>query len=91
MARNSGQRYLQVEVQAMTRDPEVDAMLQAHSPRIRNRLMLLFGQQTSEKLHTRADKERLQREALAEVQAILKAETGKPGVEALYFTSFVTQ
>ncbi|MFZ5661549.1 MAG: flagellar basal body-associated FliL family protein [Pseudomonadota bacterium] len=84
-------RYLQVEVQLMTRDPEVQPVIELHAPRIRNRLLLLFSQQYSTNLRTRADKERLQREALAEVQAILKAETGKPGVEALYFTSFVTQ
>lgn len=83
--------YLQVEVQLMTRDPEIGAVVEQHAPRIRNRLLLLFSQQYSAGLRTRADKERLQREALREVQAIVAAETGRPGVEAVYFTSFVTQ
>lgn len=91
LADPDGSKYLQVEVQLMTRDPDALAQLAQHAPRIRNRLLLLYGQQHSAGLRTRADKERLQKESLAEVQAILKSETGKPGVEAVYFTSFVTQ
>lgn len=87
----SGPRYLQVEVQLVTRDPLAGAELQAHEPALRARLLMLFAQQTYEGVSTRAGKEALQAQALKEVQALMTEETGKPAAEALLFTSFVTQ
>jgi flagellar protein FliL len=84
-------RYLQVEIQVMTRDPKVVDALKAHMPMIRNRLLLLFSQKRATELRTREDKERLQADALKEVQDVLTVEIGRPGIEALLFTSFVTQ
>lgn len=52
---------------------------------------MLFAQQNAEELITRAGKEKLQAQALAEVRKLMKAETGKPGAEQLLFTSFVMQ
>lgn len=86
-----GPRYLQVEVQLVTRDPLAVAELQKHEPALRARLLMLFAQQTYEGVATRAGKEALQAQALAEVQALMLEETGKPSAEALLFTSFVTQ
>lgn len=84
-------RYLQVEMEVMSRSAAGLDSVKQHMPRIRNNLLLLLGQQKYYDLNTRAGKEKLQAEVLAEVQKILKAETGKPGVEAVYFTSFVMQ
>ena len=56
-----------------------------------HRLLLLFSQQTVEGVRSREAKEQLQADALKEVQAVLTEATGKPGIDALYFTSFVTQ
>lgn len=84
-------RYLQVDVQLMTRDPATLAAMEQHAPALRNRLLLLFGQQTSQSLAERRGKERLQQQALAEVRAVLKGETAADKVEAVYFTSLVTQ
>jgi flagellar FliL protein len=86
-----GARYLQVEVQLMTRDPEAMKNIQLHAPAIRAKLLMLFAQQNAEALITRAGKERLQNDALNDVKKLLIAETGKPSVEALLFTSFVMQ
>lgn len=86
-----GARYLQVEVQLMTRDPEALKNIQLHAPAIRAKLLMLFAQQDAEALITRAGKERLQNDALTEVKKLLIAETGKPAAEALLFTSFVMQ
>lgn len=86
-----GPQYLQVEIQLMTRDTAALANLQRHSPAIRARLLMLLAQQTSESIADRAGKEKLQAQALAEVQKLMRAETGAPGAEALLFTSFVTQ
>lgn len=85
-------RYLQIDVQVMTRDPEVIPDLETHMPLIRNNLLLLFSGQEAEKLHSAEGKEQLRTAALKEVQRILEEQTGKKEVvEALYFTSFVTQ
>lgn len=84
-------RYLQAEVQLMARDAHALDTAKAHVPVIRNSLLMLFGQQKPADLASRAGKEKLQLAALAEVQKVLNAETGKPVIEAVYFTSFVMQ
>ena len=53
--------------------------------------LLLFGQQTAAQLSQRSAKERLQEQALAEVRGVLKAERAPAKVEAVFFTSLVTQ
>lgn len=84
-------RYLQADVQLMTRDPATRAALEAQAPALRNRLLLLFGQQTTQSLAQRRGKERLQEQALAEVRSVLRGEGAPDKVEAVYFTSLVTQ
>jgi len=84
-------RYLQADVQVVTRDTATLAALDAHLPSIRNRLLLLFGQQEARQLAQRAGKERLQAAARDEVRALLKAEGAADKVEAVIFTSLVTQ
>lgn len=84
-------RYLQTEIQLMGRDPVALEAAKTHLPRIRNALLMLLSQQAPADLATREGKEKLQQAALSEVQKVLEAETGKPVVEAVYFTSFVMQ
>ena len=85
-------RFLQVEVQVMSRDKQMIDELDKHTPVIRNNLLLLFSGQTAETLHSSEGKEQLRQNALAELNKILEAETGQvEAIEALYFTSFVTQ
>jgi flagellar FliL protein len=86
-----GPRYLQVEVQLMTRDPVALKNLESNAPAIRSRLLMLFSQVQPQDIADRPGKEKLQAQALAEVQKLMKAETGNKGAEALLFTSFVTQ
>lgn len=84
-------RYLQADVQLATRDPETLKALEEQAPAVRNRLLLLFGQQTSDQLVQRSGKERLQDKALAEVKSVLKHEGASDKVDAVFFTSLVTQ
>jgi len=84
-------RFLQVSVQALTRDAEVEANIKRHLPMIRNKLVLLFSGKTSQDLGTSDGKENLRKEAKAAIQKVLKSETGKGGIEAVFFTSFVMQ
>jgi flagellar FliL protein len=85
------QHYLQTDVQVMSHDGAVADQIKMHMPRIRNNLLLLFSAQRCADVRDRAGREKLQAAALKEVQDVLQSEIGKPGVEALYFTSFVTQ
>lgn len=84
-------RYLQADVQLVTRDNETRAAVETHAPAIRNHLLLLFGQQSVAQLSQRSGKERLQAAALAEVRQVLKHEAAPDKVEAVIFTSLVTQ
>lgn len=84
-------RYMQVDLEVMARNPKAIEDAKMHMPRIRNSLLLLFGQQHAFDLSSRAGKEALQSKALAEIQRVLKEETGSPGIEAVYFSSFVIQ
>ncbi len=87
----SGLRFLQLQIEVMSRDPKVPDQIKQHMPRIRNALLLLLGQQKIAELSERSGKENLQAAVLVEIQKILKEEAGAPGVEAVYFTSFVMQ
>jgi len=86
-----GPRYLQLEVQLMTRDPRVHAAIAEHAPALRARLLLLFDEISLNDIATREDKQHLQHKALDEVRHLIQAETGSDAIEALLFTSFVTQ
>jgi len=84
-------RYLQADVQLVTRDPATLAAITANAPAIRNRLLLLFGQQSSMQLGQRSGKERLQQSARDEVRQVLKGEGAADKIESVIFTSLVTQ
>lgn len=88
---NSAARFLQINVEVMSRQLEYAEHIKKHMPVIRNNLVLLFGSQTYDQVSTLKGKEELRQKALTEVQKILEEETGDTGVEALYFTSFVMQ
>lgn len=83
--------FLQIEMQVRAKNAAVTDALKLHDPQIRNALLMLLGTQTVAEVNSREGKEALQKKVLAEIQRILKAETGKSGVDAVYFTSFVMQ
>ena len=84
-------RFLQVTVEVMARDEKIIALVEQHMPIIRNNLIVLFSSQDFTTISTRVGKERLRAQVLSEVQKVLKDETGRPGIESVYFTSFVMQ
>lgn len=91
LADEEAARYLQVEMEVMSRDAKALDEVKNHLPRIRNNLLLLLGSQRTADLATREGKEKLQAAVLADIQKTLSAETGAPGIEAVYFNSFVVQ
>jgi len=84
-------RFLQTEIEVLTRDPEVGEAIEKLMPMIRSNILLILGQQTIDTISTREGMDALQQEVLREVENILETYGGKSGVEKVYFTSFVTQ
>jgi flagellar FliL protein len=85
-------RFLQVNIQVMTRDHETSEMVKLHEPKIRNNMLLLLGSQTQDSISTTEGKESLRKQALETIAKIVDDEGGEGGkVEDLYFTSFVMQ
>ncbi len=85
-------RFLQVTVEAMSRDQAILDVLKNNEPAVRNDLVLLFSGQDEATLMSTDGKEKLRAETLAAVQNVLN-EQGADGklVEQVYFTSFVVQ
>lgn len=84
-------RFLQITVEVGTHDPLALDAVKLHMPIIRNNLVMLFSNLNLENVTSRAGKEKLRADALLEVQKVLQEQTGDPGVENIYFTSFVMQ
>lgn len=84
-------RYLQVTIEVMTHDPAVPGEIETHLPVIRNNLVMLFSGLDYKTLSSVEGKQKIREQTLHEVQKILEERTGDPGVDDLYFTSFVMQ
>lgn len=84
-------RFLQVEVDVMTRDATAIARLEKVMPRVKSELTMLFGSLQRENVQTVDGQKALQAQALEVINNILKEETGSSGIAAVYFTKFVVQ
>jgi flagellar FliL protein len=84
-------RFLQVTVEVMSRQETVIEAVKHHLPVIRNSLVFLFSSQDAAGISSREGKESLRQQVLVEIQHILEEQIGEPGIEDVYFTSFVMQ
>ena len=85
-------RYLQITLEAMSRDPVVVEQIKSNEPAIRNDLVLLYSAQQPEALLAPEGKEKLRAATLEAVRKTIATEGAKSeAVEAVYFTSFVIQ
>lgn len=86
------QRYLQIYMEAMTRDPGVAEALEMHSPMIRSSIISLLGQQSYEYLRTAEGRADIRMKLQEEIQRIVTQETGiEGGLEQILFTNYVMQ
>lgn len=83
--------FMQMTLEVMARDQGIIDHVRNHSAVIRNNLILMFSNVSFESVETREGKQKMLDDALAEIQAIVEAETGETGVEAVYFTALVVQ
>ncbi|MNZ38133.1 flagellar basal body-associated protein FliL-like protein [compost metagenome] len=70
---------------------EAAKAVKANEPLIRNQLVALFAQQTTETMNNTEAKEKLRQEALKQTQQVMNDETGKPVVEDLLFNNLIIQ
>ncbi|MBK5353523.1 flagellar basal body-associated protein FliL [Pseudomonas sp. TH41] len=70
---------------------EATKLVKANEPLIRNQLVALFAQQTTEAMNSVDGKEKLRQEALKQTQQVMNDETGKPVVEDLLFNNLIIQ
>lgn len=84
-------RFIKASVEVVTYESEVVDLLKLHMPAIRDGVLTVFGNQTEENLASPEGKEAFRAEILASVRGTLERLTGKPGVEAVYFTTYVMQ
>jgi len=85
-------RYLQVTVEAMSRDAPAIEGLKNFEPAVRNDLVMLFSGQENATLMTVEGKEKLRAATLASIRKVIDSEGGNGKlIEAVYFTSFVIQ
>lgn len=90
-AQGNRQRYMQVDVVLMGRDPEAMAATAEHAPLIRNRLVMLFSSADFEQLSSAEGKEQLREQATLAVQELMRQELGEPMIESVLFTNLVLQ
>lgn len=84
-------RFLQVEVDVMTRDSTAFVRLDKVMPRVKSEMNMLFGSLQRESVQTVEGQKALQAKTLKLLNDVLTEETGKPGIAAVYFTKFVVQ
>lgn len=90
-AHGGRQRYMQVNVVLMGRDPKAMAATVEHSPLIRNQLVMLFSSADFDQLMTAEGKEQLREQATLAVQTLMEEELGAPAIESVLFTNLVLQ
>jgi len=87
----SGGRYIRCDIQLMTNDETLLEDLRRHDPAIRHTLLMLLSDQDGNKIKTPEGKEALRKEALSQIRTLIKKESGKTSLKALFFTTFLVQ
>lgn len=86
------QRYLQIYMEAMTRNPAIADALEMHSPMIRSSIISLLSQQEFEYLRSAEGRAGVRELVTEEVRRLVAQETGiEDGLEQILFTNYVMQ
>lgn len=84
-------RVFKADVALRVTGDEAAQAVKANQPLIRNQLVALFSQQTTEAMSNVEAKEKLRQEALKQTQQVMNDETGKPMVDDLLFNNLIIQ
>lgn len=88
---SSNYRFLQVQVEVLTYDQAVIPVIEQNLPVIQNNLIFLLSDLTADQIMSNEGKAKIREDSLKVIQQVIADRTGKPGVEEVYFTSFVMQ
>lgn len=88
---NGESSFLQVEMEVMTRKQATVDAVKEHTPALRDALLMLLAAQDESTIFSTEGKEALRARALTELNRVLEPYVDGPGLEAVYFTSFVAQ
>lgn len=83
--------FMQITMEVMARDQTVINLVREHVAVIRNSLILLYSSAVYEEVATRAGKEKMLADGLAEIQRVMQDTAAVSGIEAVYFTALVIQ
>ncbi|SFM00854.1 flagellar FliL protein [Marinobacter zhejiangensis] len=85
-------KYLKAAVTLRASSPTTRAAVEAHMPRLRHELVLLFGEQTDlHRLTSNEGKEALKDEAVRRINAVLEEQQTGEQIDDVVFTTFVVQ
>jgi len=84
-------RFLKASLEVAVYDEDVIDDLKLHMPAIRDAVLLLFSTQDEDDLMSLEGKEAFRAQLLDRIRSTMERLTGKPGVEAVYFSNFVMQ
>jgi len=87
----SSSKFLQIAVSILTYYDDSEEAINRHIPEIRNSLLMLFGEQTSQTLADIKAKAELRTKAFSAVKKVLSDRGEKADIEAIFFTKFVMQ
>ena len=83
--------YLQIAADLQV-DSAIDKeVVHSYMPVIRDTLIMVFGGRDPSEVREAANREALREEALMALREALEARSGRPAVNALYFSSFLVQ
>jgi flagellar FliL protein len=84
-------RFLQVSLDVMANDPAAIEAVQRHMPRVRNNVLLTLSNQTLSSISSLQAKQALRSVLREEIRQVVAEVESGPGIDAVYFTSFVMQ
>lgn len=82
-------RYLKVDVTLKVANGKGPAQVAHHMPAIKDKMLSLFSQQSSEAVSSASGKEALRQESLNQISSIVEAEDGESFIQEVLFTDFV--
>lgn len=83
--------FIRVTVDIMVKSKHHHALIEAHEPLIRDRIIRILGQQTEDMIKSTQHREEIRQRCLDEVNAALLRETEEAPVIDLIFTKYLYQ
>jgi len=83
--------YVRVTAELLVNSSTNFAIVQKHSPLIRDRIITILGQQNEKEIKSAAERESIRLRCLLEVNDVVAAVAGTRPVQDLFFTKFLYQ